>query len=160
MDAFGDAARLGGNNRAVPRPPIAAIVADPASGGYWLLDAEAFRVTLDHPSPVPGPPTPAGLSLAASQVGPSPDGGNYCNPYGPCEQWCALFATWVWEKAGIGVPRYAFVGDVYRWAARHTRVIGARARPGPRGPRALWHRTAKYVDFAPHGRGGPGLAGR
>ncbi len=133
VDAFGDAPHLGGNNRAVPRPPIAAIVADPAAPGYWLLDAEAFRVSLDHPSPALSGPDEASriVSLAASQIGPSPDGGDYCNPYGPCEQWCALFATWVWEKAGIRVPRYAFVGDVYRWAARHTRVISARHKPAP-----------------------------
>jgi hypothetical protein len=142
VDAFGDAPYRGGNNRSVPRPPIAAIVADPAAPGYWLLDAEAFRVSLDHPSP----DRPSRIvSVAAGQVGPSPDGGNYCNPYGPCEQWCALFATWVWEKAGIRVPRYAFAGDVYRWAARHTRVIAARAKPAPgdlvlygTGPQNLW----------------------
>jgi len=29
-----------------------------------------------------------------------------CNPYGPCQEWCASFATWVWQKAGVaGVPR-------------------------------------------------------
>jgi hypothetical protein len=142
VDAFGDAAHLGGNNRALPRPPIAGIVADPAGRGYWLLDAEAFRVRLDNPSSGEASRI---VNVAASQVGPSPDGGNYCNPYGPCEEWCALFATWAWEKAGIGIPRYAFAGDVYRWAARHTRVIGARDKPAAgdlvlygTGPQSVW----------------------
>jgi hypothetical protein len=156
VDAFGDAARLGGNNQALPRPPITAIVADPASPGYWLLDAEAFRVRLDHPSPgVPGPDVPSAdagsrvVSVAASQLGPSPEGGNSCNPYGPCEQWCALFATWVWEQAGIRVPRYAFVGDVYRWAARHTRVISARDKPAP-GDLVLYGTGPQNVWTSPH----------
>ncbi len=151
VDAFGDAARLGGNNRAVPRPPIAAIVADPASPGYWLLDAEAFRVRLGHPGPAGAHPGAGDriVRLAVSQVGPSPDGGNYCNPYGPCEQWCALFATWVWEKAGIGVPRYAFVGNVYRWAARHTRVLSARDRPAP-GDLVLYGTGPQNVWTSPH----------
>ena len=38
-------------------------------------------------------------------------------PYGPCEQWCALFATWAWEQAGVPIPRYAFTGDIWNWAA-------------------------------------------
>ncbi len=142
VDAFGDAGHLGGNNRAWPRPPIAAIVADPAAPGYWLLDAAAFKVNLGHPSPDQGRRV---VSVAASQLGPSPDGGNYCNPYGPCEQWCALFATWVWERAGIRVPRYAFAGDVYKWARRHSRVITLRDNPAPgdlvlygTGPRNIW----------------------
>ena len=49
----------------------------------------------------------------ASQIEPDPDvQGLYCNPYGPCEEWCALFATWAWEQAGIPIPRYAFTGDI------------------------------------------------
>ncbi|MGI5499271.1 FG-GAP repeat domain-containing protein [Lentzea sp. CA-135723] len=37
-----------------------------------------------------------------------------CNKYGPCNgggtAWCAMFATWVWERAGIkGVPRGQYV---------------------------------------------------
>jgi hypothetical protein len=146
VDAFGDAVRLGGNNRALPRPPISAIVADPAAPGYWLLDAEAFRVSLDHPGAERASRI---VSVAASQIGPSPDGGGYCNPYGPCEQWCALFATWVWEEAGIRVPRFAFVGDVYRWAARHTRVIGARARPAA-GDLVLYGTGPQSVLTSPH----------
>jgi hypothetical protein len=126
VDALGDARYLGGNERAAPRPPISAIVADPAGQGYWLLDSQAFRVAMDNPAPGPGARV---VRAAASQLGPSRDGANFCNPYGPCEQWCALFATWAWEAAGVPVPRYAFVGDVYRWAAEHTSVVGRRARP-------------------------------
>jgi hypothetical protein len=146
VDAFGDAAYLGGNNKADPRPPIAAIVADPTGGGYWLLDAEAFPVSLAHPAPGRGQRI---VSLAASQLGPSRDGGNYCNPYGPCEQWCALFATWVWERAGVPIPRYAFVGDVYHWARRHTHVLLARTKPAP-GDLVLYGTGPQSGATSPH----------
>jgi hypothetical protein len=146
VDAFGDAAHLGGNSRALPRPPIAGIVADPAGRGYWLLDAEAFRVRLDNPRSGQASRI---VNVAASQVGPSPDGGHYCNPYGPCEEWCSLFATWVWEKAGIGIPRYGFAGDVYRWAARHTRVMSARDKPAA-GDLVLYGSGPQNVWTSPH----------
>jgi len=31
------------------------------------------------------------------------EGTGNCNPYGPCEEWCAMFSTWVWEHAGIQI---------------------------------------------------------
>jgi hypothetical protein len=123
----------------LPRPPIAAIVADPAAPGYWLLDAEAFKVRLDHPSSDHGGRI---VGIAASQLGPSPDGGHYCNPYGPCEQWCSLFATWVWERAGVA-------GDVYRWAARHTRVVTVRDKPVP-GDLVLYGTGPQNAWTSPH----------
>ena len=62
---------------------------------------------------------------AASQVGGNPDSslGSFCNPYGPCEAWCSLFATWVWEQAGVPIPRYAFTGDIYTWAGQNGSVM-------------------------------------
>ncbi len=36
-------------------------------------------------------------------------------PYGPCQAWCAHFATWTWRKAGINIPNYGFTGDIYTW---------------------------------------------
>jgi hypothetical protein len=145
VDAFGDAQYLGGNNAAVPRPPISGIVANPAGGGYWLLDSEGFPVSLNHPDAA----SHNIVSIATSQLGPSKDGGNYCNPYGPCEQWCSLFATWVWESAGIAIPRYAFVGDVYDWARRHTSVIGVTARPVA-GDLVLYGSGPQTVAASPH----------
>lgn len=156
VDAFGDAHNLGGNNKVVPQPPISRIVADPAGGGYWLLDSEAFPVSLDHPATASSGLGTGGttegrniVTVAASQLGPSRDGGNYCNPYGPCEEWCALFATWVWEKAGVKIPRYAFVGDVYDWARRHTSVIPERATPAP-GDFVFYGTGPQTVASSPH----------
>jgi hypothetical protein len=146
VDAFGDARYFGGNNRAVPRPPIAAIVAEPTGDGYWLLDTAAFPVSLSRPGPGAGPRI---VSVAAGQLGPSRAGRDYCNPYGPCEAWCALFATWVWERAGVPIPRYPFVGDVYRWAVRHTRVIGPRGKPEP-GDLVLYGTGPENAATSPH----------
>ncbi|GAA0371417.1 hypothetical protein GCM10010151_71720 [Actinoallomurus spadix] len=58
------------------------------------------------------------LSTARSQIGYR-EHGNNCTKYGPCEEWCSLFATWVWRKAGVKIPKYAFTGDVYRWGQRN-----------------------------------------
>jgi hypothetical protein len=37
------------------------------------------------------------VKLARSQLGYHEHGAN-CQKYGPCEEWCSLFATWVWDK--------------------------------------------------------------
>ncbi|MGH9104669.1 MAG: CHAP domain-containing protein [Acidimicrobiales bacterium] len=146
VEAFGDAPSFGGNSQADPRPPISGIATDPAGDGYWLLDSEAFHLSLTRPG--------SGgrrriVEIAASQLGPSPDGGHFCNPYGPCEEWCALFATWVWQRVGVPVPRYAFVGDVYDWAVRHTRVVPARQKPAP-GDLVLYGTGPESVRASPH----------
>ena len=57
--------------------------------------------------------------------------GNYCNPYGPCEDWCALFATWAWEGGGVAIPRYAFTGAVYTWGADRGRLLAPGEPPAP-----------------------------
>ena len=69
--------------------------------------------------------------MAASQVNADPYTGYFCNPYGPCEAWCALFATWVWERAGVPIPSFAFTGAIYGWAAANTAVLPATAAPLP-----------------------------
>ncbi|MGW5189922.1 CHAP domain-containing protein [Kribbella sp. NPDC004138] len=56
------------------------------------------------------------VNAANGEVGQqeTPPGSN-CNPYGPCEAWCAHFATWTWRQAGIQIPNYGFTGDIYTW---------------------------------------------
>ncbi|MFF0342165.1 CHAP domain-containing protein [Kribbella sp. NPDC004875] len=56
------------------------------------------------------------VNAANGEVGQqeTPPGSN-CNPYGPCEAWCAHFATWTWRQAGIDIPNYGFTGDIYTW---------------------------------------------
>jgi hypothetical protein len=67
---------------------------------------------------------------AASQLGYR-DRGHFCNRFGPCEAWCSLFATWAWQKAGIGIGRLAFTGWMYDWAALNTYVLRPGATPKP-----------------------------
>ncbi|MEN3360146.1 MAG: peptidoglycan DL-endopeptidase CwlO [Mycobacteriales bacterium] len=73
------------------------------------------------------------LRIARSQLGYR-ERGNNCTKYGPCEEWCSLFATWVWRHAGVAIPSYAFTGDVYRWGQRHHLAYGRaalrQAKPG------------------------------
>ena len=61
--------------------------------------------------------------IAKSQIGvkEKPAGSN-CTKYGPCVAWCAYFATWVWKKAGINIPKYGFTGDIYHWGKRKGRA--------------------------------------
>lgn len=56
------------------------------------------------------------VNAANGEIGQqeTPPGSN-CNPYGPCEAWCAHFATWTWRQAGIDIPNYGFTGDIYTW---------------------------------------------
>jgi hypothetical protein len=93
------------------------------------------------------------VRIAESQLGrtESPPGSN-CSPYGPCEQWCALFVAWVWQRAGVplrgGTAPYAYSGSIYEWAAAHEgrfSLPGVGAAPGeppfstaePNGARVL-----------------------
>jgi hypothetical protein len=87
------------------------------------------------------PPTPASSSrivrTAESQLGQGehPPGSN-CTIYGPCEEWCSLFASWVWKRAGVPMPgstaSYGYSGSLYTWAKEHGgRVLPPTARPSP-----------------------------
>jgi CHAP domain-containing protein len=64
------------------------------------------------------------VRIARSQVGTgeSPPGSN-CNPYGPCVEWCSLFVSWVWKRAGVpmegSTATYAYSGSIYTWAETH-----------------------------------------
>ncbi|HVA75536.1 MAG TPA: CHAP domain-containing protein [Acidimicrobiales bacterium] len=134
-----------GNNLGTPRvEPISAIAATPSGKGYWLLEPDAFPTDFAHPGG-----GGAIVSVATSQIQGDPVSGYFCNPYGPCEAWCALFATWVWQRAGVAVPTYAFVGDIYTWAASHTAVLAPSARPSP-GDLVLYGTGPWNVDTAEH----------
>jgi cell wall-associated NlpC family hydrolase len=103
-------------------PPLA----EPVSGGCEVTS---------------GPPTPASSSrivrVAESQLGQGehPAGSN-CTIYGPCEEWCSLFASWVWKRAGVALPgstaSYGYSGSLYSWVKEHGgRVLPPSARPAP-----------------------------
>jgi hypothetical protein len=70
------------------------------------------------------------VQIAQGQLG-TRETANNCNPYGPCEAWCSLFLTWVWEHAGINIPRLGYSGDVYKWGQAHSQVLPPTATPAP-----------------------------
>jgi hypothetical protein len=130
---YGDAVSYGPSPNTPPFSPTSAIARTPDGKGYWLLqpdDVSTSFVDVEDPGSSLGR---AVVAAAASQVGPDPNAsqGSFCNPYGPCEEWCALFATWAWEQAGIAVPRYAFTGDIYEWAAKRGATLPSSAHPEP-----------------------------
>jgi hypothetical protein len=81
---------------------------------------------------------PAIVKVAESQVGQGehPPGSD-CTIYSsPCEEWCSLFASWVWMKSGVPLPGptslYGYSGALYEWARdQGGHVLPASARPAP-----------------------------
>ena len=125
---------LGGGLNGDPHvvPPVTAITLDSDGSGYWLLDPDGFSYSFANPpDPVNSATRSAIVAVAAGEVNADPYTGYFCNPYGPCEAWCALFATWVWEQAGVPIPSYPFTGDIYGWAAAHTGVLPPTVPPLP-----------------------------
>ncbi|MBP2476420.1 hypothetical protein JOF53_005292 [Crossiella equi] len=95
-----------------------------------FLAEEAARVAVTQPdevAPAAAPDQAAAVSrdrivqLAAAELGngESPNGSNCTKYSSQCVAWCALFSTWVWRKAGVGIPQYPFTGDVYKWGQRN-----------------------------------------
>ncbi len=80
---------------------------------------------------------PAIVRVAESQVGQGEHPpGSGCTVYGPCEEWCSLFAAWVWQHAGVPLPGpaalYGYSGSLYTWAREHGgKVLPTTARPSP-----------------------------
>jgi len=109
--------------------PGGAAYAAPAAADapYSTIDADA--VVLPDDADVPDvsalPADPAWVRMAGrivttarAQLGYREHGDN-CTKYGPCEEWCSLFATWVWRTSGSDIPKYPFTGSVYRWGQRN-----------------------------------------
>jgi len=129
---YGDAQAFGGLSLDPTATQISAIIGNNHGTGYWLLDPQAWQYGFTTPTPEQMFPQSAAIANAvASQIEPDPSAsqGVWCNPYGPCEQWCALFATWAWEQAGVPIPRYAFTGDIWSWAATYGADLPPTATP-------------------------------
>jgi hypothetical protein len=149
---FGDAVSYGPSPNQPPFPPTAAIAATADGKGYWLLQPDSVATSFSTPGDPPGGAAgESAVQIAAGQIGPDPDtgAGAFCNPYGPCEEWCALFATWVWNQIGVAVPRFGFVGSVYDWAAARGLAQGVGARPAP-GDLVLYGTGPQNATTSPH----------
>jgi hypothetical protein len=148
---LGNATPHGSTAANKPMSPVAAITSTPDGGGYWLLQPDDFAYSFASPSPYALSVSSSAVSVAASQVEGDPDAGQgaFCNPYGPCEEWCALFASWVWRQAGIPIPSYAFVGSIYYWAASNGELLGAGQLAAP-GDAILYGTGPENVGTAVH----------
>lgn len=111
-------------------------IAGPQTMGSMGIQREAGGGSCGQPSGgTPPPPTLSGstrdkiVQAAQSQLGVREWGDN-CNPYGPCEAWCALFASWTWRQAGINFST-AFSGDFYYYGVNHGTLHSGLSNPQP-----------------------------
>jgi hypothetical protein len=149
---FGQDQTLGSIDNQVPAIPVSDILSTPTGSGYWLLAPDDFNYNFaDSPIKPASAIGQAVVEAASSQVEGDPDlsEGPFCNPYGPCEQWCALFATWTWDEAGVGIPRYGFVGDVYGWGAARGLNVYPPGLPRP-GDAILYGTGPANAATSPH----------
>ena len=147
---LGDAQTFGKLSLDPDATPIAAIIGNGKGTGYWLLDPDAWTYSFSSPTPEPSTPWSSGIVAAvASQVAPDPDTGYYCNPYGPCEEWCALFATWAWQQVGIPIPSYGFTGSMYEWAGTYGALLPPTATPAV-GDAVLYGTGPQNADTSVH----------
>ncbi len=127
---FGYATFYGSMGGKIPSVPVAAISATTSGNGYYLLSPDSFNYQF---KPNQGErvvsQSDAIISAAESQIGPTTAPGSFCNPYGPCEEWCSLFASWAWNQAGIPVPEIGFTGDLYNWVGQHQRALAPSDMP-------------------------------
>jgi hypothetical protein len=148
--SMGDGQTFGSLSLTPDATPVSDIIGNGAGTGYWLLDPEAWSYTFTSPTrEVMLPDSAAIVAAASSQIEPDPDTGYFCNPYGPCEQWCALFSTWAWEQAGVAIPRYAFTGYIYSWSAAHASLLPPTAAPSP-GDAVLYGTGPQNVYTSTH----------
>ncbi len=131
--AYGDAKFYGSEGGQLPSEPVSGIAAPSDGTGYWLLEPDGWNYSFSSPAaPSPIPQAAQIVALADSQIEANPDAnGQFCNPYGPCEAWCSLFTTWVWQQAGIPIPSYAFTGYVADWASQNGELLPLGATPAP-----------------------------
>jgi hypothetical protein len=150
--SYGDAQAFGGLTLDPTATQISAIVGNNKGTGYWLLDPQAWQYSFSTSTPEPTLPQSAAIASAvASQIMPDPDTseGPYCNPYGPCEAWCALFATWAWQVAGVPIPSYGFTGDIWNWAGANTGDLPPTATPAV-GDAVLYGTGPQNAATSPH----------
>ncbi len=126
---FGDAPFYGSVGGELPNTPISAIIPSNDGLGYQLLSPDSISVvptlnqnerTTQYSQSI--------INAAQSQVGPATQP-NFCNPYGPCEEWCALFAAWSWNQAGVSASSDGFTGDLYNQIANNYVVLPEQDQP-------------------------------
>jgi len=122
------AVQYGFTGRGAPAPTSAPL-AEPVTAGQGQCSTSV--IAPDAAS------APEIVKVAESQVGQGEHPpGSERTIYGPPEEWCSLFAAWVWQHAGVPLPGstalYGYSGALYTWVAEHgDHVLPASARPSP-----------------------------
>jgi hypothetical protein len=111
----------------------AAYVEDGAAKSIPLCPYTAAIETTPRPMPTATATDAASqaVAVATSQLGIAEKPVN-CSPYSKkCEEWCAHFAAWVWQKAGVPAPDTGFTGDLYKWGDKQGRAHSGVTGVGP-----------------------------
>lgn len=121
--------------------------------GALLLGGVGYDVAKSSlSSPAFAAATREGIAdIARAEVGVTGDG-RQCQKYGPlCDDWCAMFATWVWEQAGVsGSPRGIYVATgIGKWGLDR----------GLFKPRSSGGGNPQVGDLAVYGEPGSGTGG-
>ncbi|MDA8278795.1 MAG: CHAP domain-containing protein [Actinomycetota bacterium] len=126
---FGDATFYGSVGGEIPNTPISQVVPSSDGLGYQLLSPDSIAVipTLNQTERTTQY-SQAIIDSAQSQVGPATQP-NFCNPYGPCEEWCALFTAWTWNQNGVPLTSDGFTGDLYNEIENNYSVLPESDQP-------------------------------
>jgi hypothetical protein len=118
---------------AVPDATNGTAMGDPAAGmdSAGVTDGNASAQAASAPgaqatcaaTTAVGPLRARILQIARGQLGVGERPlGSQCTIYGPCAEWCAMFTTWVWARAGIAAvrtPANYYVPTLRAWAQAH-----------------------------------------
>lgn len=128
--SFGNAVFMGSLGSQATSAPIAQMTTTLSGDGYYLLSPDSFTYNF-QPTQGERLTSKSGQIIAAaeSQIGPASSPGSFCNPYGPCEEWCSLFAAWAWNQAGISTPEYGFTGTLFDWVSLHAKTLSSNDMP-------------------------------
>ncbi|MCL5886473.1 MAG: CHAP domain-containing protein, partial [Actinobacteria bacterium] len=147
---FGNAVYYGSLGGIVPDIPVTGMALSSNGAGYWLVDPDGIGSSYSLPGTSPSLSIGSNIvDIASSQIAPATQPGTFCNPYGPCEPWCALFATWVWRSAGVPIPIYSFTGSIYDWGLLNGKVLPPNALPQP-GDIVLYGTGPQTVNTSVH----------
>ena len=129
--SFGDATFYGSFGGVLLSTPIGGIITSSDGLGYYLLSPESFPYAYGDPSggQLEDQYSATIANNVLSQIGPASDPGTFCNPYGPCEPWCAYFASWAWNTSGVPTPSTGFTGALYNWVGANHQLIPLDSRP-------------------------------
>ena len=87
-----------------------------ASDAYLWTGYDGFHPQLPRCGSTPPPPATDLRSRIVSSASAEVGNGHLAKYGGdPSWEWCAIFATWVWQQAGVNIGSMPFTGSVFAW---------------------------------------------